>query len=295
MDRCGTRTALGVLIAFTVAAVACSSSNSSSAQGPTITTTPSVGPSESGLYALDVATGESVLFLAPPEGLVSSLVEFVLSPDGTQLAFEDADADDRSQIFVMNADGTDLHQLTHEPIADSPAWSADGARIAFRGLDSDATYEIYVIDVASAEVSRITRETQDVEGAPSWAPDGRTIVYQVGEPAVLRSIDLATGETATIMRNAGLPDVSADGSRLVFNTWSSAKVTFAGIDGSDRTMLRSERDECCAKWSPNGERFAFIDLVGNIYVYEVTTGERTLAGTGGLVDWLDDDTLLVQV
>lgn len=56
----------------------------------------------------------------------------VWSPDGSRLAFWMADDDDRNaQIFVINADGTGLRQITDEGENRWPTWSPDGSRIAF--------------------------------------------------------------------------------------------------------------------------------------------------------------------
>lgn len=250
-----------------------------------------------GVYAVDIDTGVPTLLFESPEGAT----EYSVAPGGDLVAFQAEDGDGNPQIFVMNADGTGLHQLTHELAAQSPAWSPDGTRIAYRGLAPDSTHEIYVLDVASGESNRITQEQQDVESGytdqPSWLPDGRTIVFQVGEPAVLRSVDIATGATSTIVEDAGIPDVSPDGSRVAFNTWSVAKVTLANIDGSDRRILLSGREACCARWSPDGERIAFQSPI-NVYLYELSTGERrivgSIAGSFDLVDWLDDQTLFVS-
>jgi TolB protein len=54
------------------------------------------------------------------------------SPDGGKIAFEsDRDGSD-SEIYVMNADGSDVTQLTNNNASDgSPSWSPDGERIAF--------------------------------------------------------------------------------------------------------------------------------------------------------------------
>ena len=63
------------------------------------------------------------------------------------------------------------------------------------------------------------------------------------------------------------------------------------------TLLRGG-ESCCARWSPNGERTAFQSYPGdNVFVYEPTTGKRRVVGSIAaffdLVDWLDDQTLLV--
>ena len=58
----------------------------------------------------------------------------VWSPDGTKIAFESDRNDNINVIYVMNADGTNLAQLTGTDGLISftrPAWSPDGTKIAF--------------------------------------------------------------------------------------------------------------------------------------------------------------------
>jgi Tol biopolymer transport system component len=85
------------------------------------------------------------------------------------------------------------------------------------------------------------------------------IVYQVDLPGlpIIRSIDVATGRAMKIIGDAGLPHVPPDGTQIAFNTWSMVRVTLANIDGSERRVISSPGDRCCAKWSPDGERLAF--------------------------------------
>lgn len=57
------------------------------------------------------------------------------SPDGSLLAFSSADLDPDHrgayQIYVVNADGSQLRRLTDSPHNDNPAFSPDGLRMAF--------------------------------------------------------------------------------------------------------------------------------------------------------------------
>jgi hypothetical protein len=105
-DRAG----LGALIALMLVAAGCASSSSDTSVTPT---THSATTSESGLYAVDIGTGETSLFLESPDGAV----EFALSPETNRIAFEAEDRNGHPQIFVISADGTGLQQLTHEPVA----------------------------------------------------------------------------------------------------------------------------------------------------------------------------------
>ena len=60
------------------------------------------------------------------------------SPDGRQIAFESTMDGDR-EIYVMNADGTNIRQLTHNTLWDEgPAWSPDGTKLAFSSGADDA-------------------------------------------------------------------------------------------------------------------------------------------------------------
>lgn len=88
----------------------------------------------------------------------------VWSPDGSQLAFWMADDDDRNaQIFVINADGTGLRQVTHEGENHWPTWSPDGSRIAF--VRDGA---LYTMASDGTDVQRV--EGVSPEGAIAWNP-----------------------------------------------------------------------------------------------------------------------------
>lgn len=108
--------------------------------------------------------------LAPVRNLVTSW-----SHDGARLAFS-SDRDGNMEIYLMEPDGSNPVQLTHNPASDSEAnWSPDGRSITFIS-DRDGNVEIYVMDVEDAlqsrEDARIRRMTfiPGDDMGPVWRP-----------------------------------------------------------------------------------------------------------------------------
>jgi Tol biopolymer transport system component len=124
-------------------------------------------------------------------------------------------------IFVVNADGSGLEQLTNSPAARNirPDWSPNGQEIAFTSR-RDGNDEIYVMNADGSEVTRLTSNTFS-DNAPAWSPNGKKIVFQSNRD----------GNDEIYVMNA---------------------------DGTDQTRLTNypgrDRD---ADWSPNGSTIAF--------------------------------------
>jgi TolB protein len=144
-------------------------------------------PSGHGLYRVNLDGREAVLLTT-----VHNTSSIAWSPDGTKIAYDDAEnlaaEDFRSQIYVINADGTGKHAITNVEDgagAKQPAWSPDGSRILFVSsvLRSSGLVDrgIYVVNSDGSGVQRLT-PTDDpaLYGGPAWSPDGSTIAFYKG-------------------------------------------------------------------------------------------------------------------
>jgi Tol biopolymer transport system component len=108
------------------------------------------------------------------------------SPDGRQIAFTRVKSGRQAAIFVVNADGTGLKQLTRYKLdAASPDWSPDGKTILFNTYwDSPGgrASNLFAISPSGGHRTALTHDRAS-NGAfvasfrPSWAPDGKQIVF----------------------------------------------------------------------------------------------------------------------
>ena len=72
-------------------------------------------------------------------------------------------------IFVMNADGTGLRQLTHDSGDNyAPTWSPDANSIAFVSTRC-GSHEIYVMNADGTGVVQLTDDPED-DFDPAWSP-----------------------------------------------------------------------------------------------------------------------------
>jgi Tol biopolymer transport system component len=161
------------------------------------------------------------------------------SPDGTRIAF-DRTVGPRPfniGIFIMDANGTHVTQVTHEGPSDpyqegEVQWSPNGGRLVFqRARRSDGAIAVYTAKADGTDFHRLTPWWLDASH-PDWSPNGGRIVledYTEGPPpgrsanvftvrpdgSHLKKVTHNTGGTV----QSNNPAWSPNGKALVFAKW----------------------------------------------------------------------------
>ncbi len=110
------------------------------------------------------------------------------SPDGTKIVFasDRAAGGGTSEIYVMNADGSEQTRLTFDGASAQnyfPVWSPDGTRIVFssRGSNGDSS-QIWRMTATGGNIIRLTNDFNALHSAPTYSPDGTKIAFSKANP-----------------------------------------------------------------------------------------------------------------
>ncbi len=107
------------------------------------------------------------------------------SPDGSQIAFE-SDRGGSQQIYVMSADGSNQHRISFgDGRYATPVWSPRGDTIAFTKM-LQGTFGIGIMRTDGSGERRLTESF--LEESPTWAPNGRVIMFTRGTAAGASSL-----------------------------------------------------------------------------------------------------------
>jgi hypothetical protein len=208
------------------------------------------------IYVLDLKTGESD-YLAPTG---SRNTEIEWSPDGKQLVFQhwrwkvQATADAGSQVMLVNADGTNLENLTLASGGGTedwkPSWTRDG-RIVFLRYGPCPTYEhcmsdFYRVDPDGSNLERLNLMYTD------WTGDGhRDFGHRIIESpdGSMWAVLVEPAERDVSLQLWTLEKSSGD-KRKTFEPvyWGidwEPRCTVLGTAGDDQLVGTSDRDLIC--------------------------------------------------
>jgi len=195
----------------------------------------------------------------------------VWSPDGTRIVFSSfrdpagsfGTQSGNRDIYVMNADGSNVKRLTNDPGLDIGAsWSPDGSKIAFISDRYVAAYgtRVYGIYIMNADGSNVVMPTRPFwDGGAAWSPDGKKIAFS---SAARHSEEQVYPHTEIYVMN---------------------------VDGSGITRLTTNgASDDVVSWSPDGKQIGFYssrDGDQGIFVMNADGSSPKRIGTGSGPRW----------
>lgn len=229
-----------------------------------------------------------------------------------QIAFV-SDRDGNQEIYLINADGSGLTNLTRHPAGDrGPAWSPDGSQLAFIS-NRDGTQQVYLMNADGSEVRQITDIVPKGDsgffiGELVWSPSGIRIAFSTNYR--MTSLDIywidRDGNNLTKIYSddsyGGRITWSPDEQHLLFDSCAPGNfdLFMVGLDGSN---LRTIADgiysgpapatskgnpswEITPAWSPDGRQIAFVSdrLGGHVDIWVANpdgSGAQNVTGPVG--------------
>lgn len=203
------------------------------------------------------------------------------SPDGSKIAFV-SDRDGNMNLWVMNADGSDLEKQSKERVNahTSPLWTPDGHVIVRRRVRTGSELWLHYLDGGSG----VKQPVSGSISGPAISPDGRYLFVAVGgaRSAQLVRHDRTTGDSIRLGEGFR-PQVSPDGRYLAYAAFHDHRTTLRLRDllsGADRVLDeeitpaagRDAQDLLPAySFTPDGQSIV-ITIGGKIHRVDVVTG-----------------------
>jgi Tol biopolymer transport system component len=86
----------------------------------------------------------------------------------------------KMELWVMNADGSDQHQITHLGGANfGPSWTHDGNRLIFSSNYKNprsGNFDLYMVGLDGGGLEQITTD-EGFDGFPMFSPDGKKLIW----------------------------------------------------------------------------------------------------------------------
>jgi Tol biopolymer transport system component len=160
------------------------------------------------IWKLAEGTGQvTQLWSAPGARIVGPPA---IAPDGGRIAFA-AEQQERSRLFVMNADGSNVHTVSaiSQPHGE-PAWSPDGRSIAI----ADARGGMARLVRVRLDDGSVVPLASEYSTDPAWSPDGRRLVYSGADVGTTFPVKSVSADGKPMVRSPLM--LSRGGRRLRF-------------------------------------------------------------------------------
>lgn len=143
----------------------------------------------------------------------------VWSPEGAKVAFvsnRETESGGGLFIYVMNPDGSDVEQVSHEPDSQFPDWSPQGGKIAH-----SSGGDVFLVDLIEGTEINLTNSPERDE-QPKFSPDGQRIAWlkDVDYSRQIFVMDLDGGNSIRVTNGGNVDSLDWTVDGRLFAHWS---------------------------------------------------------------------------
>lgn len=217
------------------------------------------------LLTIAVSSGELRWLTAPPPDSVGDS-DPAFSPDGRAIAFVRSSGSEIGLYVLSLAGGEPTRVRSFSSPIRRPAWTADGQSLVFTSHLGASSSSLWRIQTSGGDPEPLPG-TGDGARDPSTARSGGRLVFvQSHMDQNLYRADLTEGAAGAITQLAATtrtdtsPDISPDGSRVVFvsNRTGSFEIWVMDASGANPVQLTELKGTLKhPRWSRDGRRIAF--------------------------------------
>ena len=146
--------------------------------------------------------------------------------DGRKIAFESNRAGG-SNIFIADADGSNVRQVTFTNDATAPAWHPDGSQLLYQRSFGNLNFDVYKVNIDGSNPTPVA-PTPFEDSLPFWNHEGTTIAFSSRRlegntaPPDIYPLDSFGNNVVNLTNLPGVedswPNWSPDGSQIVFHS-----------------------------------------------------------------------------
>jgi TolB protein len=220
-----------------------------------------------------------LISISPDEGTPTPLtsqpddvLDFALSPDGTQIAYSSYRDDEGSDLFLIDSDGNNRRQILDcaQGGCSNPSWEPNGRRIIYERRTftggAPGPPRLWWLDLSSGQTVPVFEDSQWLGSFARFSPDGRWLAYISPGNQEIQLYDQESGRSVLIPSSSGEPaNWSTDGESVLIT-----EIDFSGeqysiymyqvdVETAEVTQISGENQviDGWPTWSPAGEWIAF--------------------------------------
>src|SRR5256886_1741165 len=195
------------------------------------------------------------------------------SPDGTVLAFSEANAEGRPAITLLSLADHSTRHLTSPPVEhfdSQPAFSPDGKRMAFvRTSGPGEVDDLFLVPIEGGGPRRLTFDNRAIYGSPAWTEDGSDLVFSSARAGLqgLWRLPVSGGDPRPVAEagtDVYYPAIATQVHRLAYmraisndNVWQLALKDRTHAQGKASMLIAAQGGAYHPQFSPDGTKIAF--------------------------------------